>query len=177
MQKLFVVVAATLTLAACNQPSGTTTITSNAETGTTTTTTTGNAPSAAAMGIQPGKWQTTVDVVDSKTSGMPAGIPAPPKPAPTTITACVTPEQAARNPGELLKNAKLDCTIRNSMFSGGKVASEATCKLPNGSMSMRTTGSYTPTELSYDTEQTMKMGPITATQRMHTVSRRVGDCG
>lgn len=175
MQKLSA--AAALALAACSQPSGTATVTSNSETGTVTTATTGSAPTAAAMGIQPGKWETTVTVVDSTTSGMPAGMPKPPVPGPTTITACVTPEQASKNPGELLKKAKLDCTIKNSLFSGGKVASEATCKLPNGSMTMNTTGSYSPTEVSYDTQQTMKMGPITATQKTHTVSRRVGECG
>ena len=171
------VAAATLALAACSQPSGTTTITSNSETGTVTTATSGNAPTAAAMGIQPGKWETTITVVDSTTSGMPAGMPTPPKPGSDDDHRLCHAEQASENPGELLKNAKLDCTIKNSLFSGGKVASEATCKLPNGSMTMNTTGSYSPTEVSYDTQQTMKMGPITATQKMHTVSRRVGECG
>ena len=178
MPKSFLIAATAIALAGCGQPSGTTTITSNSQTGTTTTTTTGNPPpSAAAMGIQPGNWKTTVTVTDSTTTGMPPGMRMPPKMGPQTMTTCVTPEQAARNPADLLKKAKLDCTIQNSVFSGGKVASQATCKLPNGSMTMSTTGTYSPTDLSYDTEQTMKMGPIVATQKMHTVSHRVGDCG
>lgn len=178
MHRLSVVAATAIALAGCSQPSGTTTITSNSATGTTTTTTTGSPPpSAAAMGIQPGKWETVVTVTDSKTTGMPPGMPTPPKIGPQTITACVTPAQAAQNPAEMLRKAKLDCTITNSVFSGGKVASQASCKLPNGKMTMTTTGSYAPTEVSYDTEQVMDMGPIVATQKMHTVSRRVGDCG
>lgn len=177
MHRLSVVAAAAIALAGCSQPSGTTTITSNSATGTTTVSTTGSPPSnAAAMGIQPGKWETTVEVTDSKTTGMPPGMRTPPKIGPQTITACVTPDQASRNPAEALKKAKLDCTITNSVFSGGKVASQASCKLPNGKMTMNTTGSYSPTEVNYDTEQTMTMGPIVASQKMHTVSRRVGEC-
>lgn len=175
MQRLLLIVGTALTVAACSQPTSTTTITSNSATGTVTTS--GNAPSAAALGIQPGKWETTIDVTESKTTGLPQGMRQPPKLGPQKITACVTKEQASRNPAEMLRKAKLDCTISNSIFSGGKVASQVSCKLPNGTMTMNTSGRYSATEVSYDTQQTMTMGPVVASQKMHTVSRRIGDCG
>ena len=169
---------AALALAACGHKTSSTTITTNSETGTVTTS--GDAPlTAASLHMQPGKWETTITTLETKTTGLPAGMPAgmtPPKPAPQTITACVTPDQAAKGPGEMLKNAKVDCTITNSTFAGGKIASDASCKLPNGSMTMKMTGSFTPTEVSYDTDATVSAGPVNATTKTHTVSRRVGEC-
>lgn len=171
------VMAGAIALGACGQQSGTTTITTNSETGATTTTTTGNPPSPAALGIKPGQWETTIDVVDYKVTGAPAGMPAMPKPERQTMSACVTPEMAAKNPIDAIKEAKLNCTISNSVFAGGKVASDATCKMPNGTITTSTTGTYSPTEISYDSNSTMAMGPLTAKTKTHTVSRRIGDCG
>ncbi len=168
--------AGAIALGACGQQSGTTTITTNSATGTTTTTTTGNPPSPASLGIKPGQWETTIEVVDYAVTGAPAGMPAMPKPERQTVSACVTPEQAAKSPLDALKDAKIDCTISNSVFAGGKVASDATCKMPRGTMTTSTTGTYSPTEVAYDSSSTMTMGPITAKTKTHTVSRRVGDC-
>jgi hypothetical protein len=173
-----IVATAALALAACGEKTSSTTITTNSETGTVTTT--GDTPpTAASLNMQPGKWETTITTLETKTSGLPAGMPAgmtPPKPAPQTITACVTPDIASKGPGQMLKNAKADCTIKNNTYTGGKIASEASCKLPNGTMTVNTTGSYSPTEVTYDTESTMSAGPINATTKTHTVSRRVGEC-
>lgn len=173
-----IVATAALALAACGEKTSSTTITTNSETGTVTTT--GDAPpTAASLNMQPGKWETTITTLETKTSGLPAGAPAgmtPPKPGPQTITACVTPDMASKGPGEMLKNAKADCTIKNNTYTSGKIASEASCKLPNGTMTVNTTGSYSPTEVTYDTESTMSAGPINATTKTHTVSRRVGEC-
>ena len=171
------VMAGAIALGACSQQSGTTTITTNSETGVTTATTNGNPPSPASLGIRPGQWETTIDVVDYKVSGAPAGMPAMPKPERQKVSACVTPEMAAKSPLDAIKEAKLDCTISNSVFAGGKVASDATCKTPRGTITTSTTGTYSPTEMSYDSNSTATMGPITATTKTHTVSRRTGDCG
>ncbi|WP_066589708.1 DUF3617 domain-containing protein [Sphingomonas pruni] len=175
---LVLAATATLALAACGEKTSSTTITTNSATGTVTTT--GDAPpTVASLRMQPGKWETTITTLETKTSGLPAGMPAgmtPPKPAPQTITACVTPEQATKGPGEMLKNAKVDCTIKNSTFTGGRIASEASCKLPNGTMTMNTTGSYSPTEVTYDTEAAISAGPVSSTTKTHTVSRRIGEC-
>ncbi len=169
-----------LALAACNQQTGSATITTNSQTGKVTTETTGNAPtSAAALDIKPGKWETTITTLDLKTTGLPKGMPAnmmPPKPGPVKVTACVTAEDAKKGPGEMLKDSKLDCTIKSNTFAGGVVSSDATCKLPNGTMSMKMTGTYTPTEITYDSEASVDAGPVHSVTTKHTVSRRIGDC-
>ena len=119
-----IVATAALALAACGEKTSSTTITTNSETGTVTTT--GDAlPTAASLKMQPGKWETTITTLETKTSGLPAGMPAgmtPPKPAPQTITACVTPDMATKGPGEMLKNAKVDeiwCLSVNDAFVMG----------------------------------------------------------
>ena len=81
-----IVATAALALAACGEKTSSTTITTNSATGTVTST--GDAPpSAAALGLQPGKWETKIEVTDLKMSGIRAGMTVP-KPAPVTATFC-----------------------------------------------------------------------------------------
>jgi hypothetical protein len=170
-----IVATAALALAACGEKSGstTTTITTNSATGTVTST--GDAPpSAATLGLQPGKWETRMEVVESKMSGMPAGMTLP-KTDPTTITTCMTPEQASKGPGNLLKRVKGDCTVNSSTYAGGKIAMEMNCKLPTGTMAMKTTGTYTATSMASDAEVSMT-GKTSMTQKVHSEAHRVGEC-
>jgi ABC-type Fe3+-hydroxamate transport system substrate-binding protein len=162
--------ALALALAACGQKSGsTTTITTNSATGTVTTT--GDAPpSAASLGLQPGKWETKIEVTELKMSGMTV-----PKPAPVTTTTCMSPEQASKGPGELLKQAKADCTVNSSTYAGGKIAMEMNSKLPTGTMAMKTTGTYTATSMASDAEVSMT-GKTSMTQKVHSEAHRVGEC-
>jgi hypothetical protein len=170
---LIVVAATALALAACGEKTSSTTITTNSATGTVTTT--GDAPpSAAALGLQPGKWETKIEVTDLKMSGMPAGMNIP-KPAPMTTTTCMTPDQASKGPGDLLKQAKADCTINSSTYAGGKIAMEMNCKLPTGTMATKTTGTYTATSMTSDAEVSMT-GKTSMTQKVHTEAHRVGEC-
>lgn len=175
-QRVITAALVIIALGACQRPpTGTTTITTNAETGTVATTSTGTAPTAASMGLQPGKWETRMEVVDRKTTGLPAGMTMP-KAAPRIVTSCVTPEQASKGPGEMLKAANASCTATTSTFAGGKIALAMTCKLPNGTLAVKTNGSYSPTEVTTDSEVTMT-GKVSSTEKTHTVARRLGDCG
>lgn len=169
-----IVATAALALAACGEKTSSTTITTNSATGTVTTS--GDAPpSAAALGLQPGKWETRMEVTDIKMSGMPAGMTVP-KPAPMTTTTCMTPEQASKGPGDLLKRADTDCTINSSTYAGGKIAMDMNCKMPTGAMAMKTTGTYTPTSMVTDAEVSMT-GKTSMTQKVHSEAHRVGECG
>jgi hypothetical protein len=166
---------ACLALAGCNKKASET-VTTTANGTTTVESSTGSAPlSAASLGIQPGKWQTTIEVTDLKMTGGPAGMPAMPKPAPMTVTSCMTPEQASKGPGELLKNAKADCTATRNVYEGGKMDVVMTCKMPSGTMSTKTTGTYSPTEMTSDAEVSMS-GAVSMTQKVHTVAKRIGEC-
>lgn len=48
--------------------------------------------------ITPGKWVTTVEIVDVKMPGAPPGVAAAMKGRPTTVSTCITPEQAPGSP-------------------------------------------------------------------------------
>lgn len=172
---------ATAALAACSQQSTTTTADSNTTTSgnttttvsTTTTTTDGTAiPSAAALGIQPGKWETKISILSMEIDGK--AQPAPP--SAQAVTSCMTPEMAAKGPGEMIKNAGVDCTASRSVYAGGKIDAQMTCKLPTGTMSSTTTGTYSPTAMTTDAEATVT-GRMTIKQKIHTEARRVGECG
>ena len=174
---------AALALAGCGKKESTTvTTTANGSTTVTTTaggtTVTGNTDSmsAAALGIKPGKWETTMTVTDVKIANAPAGMPAMPTPQPVTHTSCLTPEQATKGPGEFMKNAKADCTSTRNVYDGGKIDVAMTCKLPGGTtMSTKANGTYSPTEMTSDAEVEMT-GRMSMTQKIHTVAKRVGDC-
>jgi len=162
---------ACLALAACGKKESTTvTTTANG-----TTTVSGSAMSAASLGLKPGKWQTTIEVTDLKMANPPAGMPAMPKPQPVTATTCMTPEQASKGPGELLKNVKADCMMTRNVYQGGKIDVAMTCKMPTGTMTSKSTGTYSPTEMTSDAEVEMT-GRMSMSQKVHTVAKRVGEC-
>ena len=161
-----------LSLAACDQKTGSTTVTTNAATGEVTESRSGEGSPAA--NLQPGKWEIRTQVSDLKMANMPKGVSA--NPPAQTNSVCVTAEQAAKGPAELLKGAGSDCTINSSNFAGGKVESDLTCKMP-GDMTMKskTTGTFTAT--SFTTDQQMEMtGAHPMSQKIHIEGRRIGEC-
>ncbi|MDB5677984.1 DUF3617 domain-containing protein [Sphingomonas bacterium] len=181
--------ALALALAACGQPSSTTTTaTSNttettattattATTPTTTTTastvTTGTAgPTAASLGLQPGKWETRISVTSMEINGVSRAAPS----AGDTVETCLTPEMAAKGPGEMLKKAGVNCTTTTASYSGGRISAQMTCKLPMGTMTSNTTGTYSPTAMTSDADATMT-GRMSMREKIHTEARRVGECG
>ena len=164
--------ACCLALAACGK-SGTTTVTTTAN-GTTTTSSTGAGGDAspADLGIKPGKWETTVQVSDLKMEGMPT---MPSMPPAQKVTSCLTPEQARKGPAEVMKNAKADCVTNRSVFAGGRIDVDLSCKMPSGQIAIRSTGTFSPTEVVTDSEMTTS-GAHAMSQKTHTVARRVGEC-
>jgi hypothetical protein len=172
--KLFVplILIGALPLAACDQKTGSTTLTTNAATGEVKATSTGSGVEMPRL--QPGKWELKTQVSELKMSNMPKG--ANPTPPAQTASLCITAEQAAKGPTELLKNAGSDCTITSNSFKDGKIETDLTCKMP-GDMTMksRTTGTFTAT--SFSTDQQMEVtGAHSMSQKVHTDARRVGVC-
>ncbi len=92
--KLFVplILIGALLLAACDQKTGSTTVTSNAATGEVTETQTGSG--SAITKLEPGKWEVKTQVSDLKMANMPKGVSSTP-PAQTN-SICLTAEQAAK---------------------------------------------------------------------------------
>lgn len=172
--------ALVLTLGACGQPSGTTTTTT--ATGNTTATTTSastlttdgsGVPTAASLGLQPGKWETRISITSMEINGV--SRPAPPGTGGAVLT-CLTPETAARGPGEMLKKAGVNCTTTTASYTGGRIAAQMTCKLPMGTMTSTTTGTYSPTAMTSDADATVT-GRMSMREKIHTEARRVGECG
>lgn len=173
MRSALLIATCACALAACQQKTGTTTITTNSQTGAVTTTGTG--AGAQPLGLKPGQWEVKVQMSDLKMPSMPNAPSAPPA---ITSRTCITPEQAAKGPGDFLKQAKLDCTVTTSSFARGAIAAEMTCKMPGGGageMHSKTTGTYTPTSMTTDAEVTMT-GRVAMSQKVHTEAKRIGEC-
>ncbi|GAA3255709.1 DUF3617 family protein [Sphingomonas yabuuchiae] len=113
-------------------------------------------------------------VSDLKMANMPKGVsPTPPA---QTNSICLTAEQAAKRPAELLKQAQSDCTVKSATFESGKLESELTCRMP-GDMTMhsKTKGSFTATRFTTDQEMEMT-GTHPMSQKVHSESRHIGAC-
>jgi hypothetical protein len=174
VKKLIPLVAlGALALSACgDQKTGSTTLTSNSATGEVVSSETGSG--AETPKLEAGKWEVRTQVSDLKMANMPAGMPA--NPPAQTASVCITPEQAAKGPEEMLKQSGADCTVTSNSFAGGKIESEVNCKLPSEmQMKGKTTGTFTPT--SFTTDQQMEMtGKTTMSQKVHVEAKRIGDC-
>lgn len=126
--------------------------------------------------IQPGQWEvrSTVTAVD-----MPG---APPQmlqmmKKPQTMRHCITAEQAARGPQELLRQSKGECKFTKYALAGGRMDAVMQCNSGKGnSMTATTRGSYTPT--SYEMTSTMVMNGPQGKMTMSSkgTARRLGPC-
>ena len=127
---------------------------------------------AAATPIQPGRWQTSVQITDVKSSipGMAAMMGRP-----TTVSACVTPAQAAAGPRAAIENTNGRCRYSSYAVANGRINSVMACSRPGGTMTVRSSGSYTPTMIEVNGIAAMT-GGMAMTMRTHTISRRVGGC-
>ncbi|OYY75624.1 MAG: hypothetical protein B7Y43_18760 [Sphingomonas sp. 28-62-20] len=124
--------------------------------------------------ILPGKWENRVEIIDVKMPGGPPGVAAAMRGRPTTVTSCITPQQAAMGPQAAL-NADKACRFLRYSAQGGRIASELVCTRPSGTMRMTSQGSYTPT--SYAVTGTGVMtGKMRMTMTTKTTGRRIGGC-
>ncbi|MES2059383.1 MAG: DUF3617 domain-containing protein [Pseudomonadota bacterium] len=124
--------------------------------------------------IQPGKWETRIEILDVKMPGGPPGVAAAMKGKPRVVTACVTPEQAAQGPRDAMK-ADPKCKFSRYSMANGRISSQLVCIRPRGTMTMTSQGSYTPT--SYSTiGQGVMTGKAAMTITTRTNGRRLGPC-
>lgn len=126
------------------------------------------------MLIQPGKWQTTVTVIDMKMPKAPPGMAAAMKGRPMTTSHCVTAEQARQGPRAVLK-ADSGCRFTKYSAANGRIATTMVCNRPGGSMTAVSNGSYTPTSYQM-TGQTTATGQMPMTMTSRAVGKRTGTC-
>ena len=163
---------ALLTLAACSGQSG------NEQAGNGQA---GTAPAAAAAAprptIQPGQWDTTIEIVNVSAPNMPAGMTPPRMPA-RTVSACITPEQAGSpNAGVLSGNSNQPgCTTENYSVSGGRIQGTITCDIQGARTRTTLNGQFTPTSYEMTTQSEAVVGGMTTNTETRITARRTGDC-
>ncbi|WP_425230530.1 DUF3617 domain-containing protein [Sphingomonas sp.] len=125
--------------------------------------------------IQPGRWTTTLTITDIHVPGALPRIAAMMRGHPTTVSACVTPAQAAAGPRAVADRSGGRCRYTSFTMSGGHIEGSMVCAQPGSTMTMHSTGSYTPTSMTMDASgQATGRSPMT--MRSHAVSRRTGAC-
>lgn len=129
----------------------------------------------AAQAVQPGQWDiaTTIDSIDMP--GAPPQVAAMMRGRTTHIKHCISAEDAAKGPQELMKSNK-SCRFTRYSMAGGKLDSEMTCTQGGGTMTAVSTGSFTPT--SFATTGTVTMSGAQAMRMTaSTAGKRIGACG
>ncbi len=132
------------------------------------------AAQAQSAGINPGQWEIAVTINSMDMPGAPPAIANMMKGKTTKVKHCITPEEAARGPQELLKSDK-SCTFTRYSMTGGALSSEMVCKQGGGMMTATTTGSFTPDSFTA-TGRTVSTGGMPMTMTSTSVGQRVGDC-
>ena len=129
---------------------------------------------AQGVGVTPGQWETTVTINSVNMPGQPAMIANMMTGKTTKVKHCITPEEAARGPQDMLKSNKA-CNFTRFSMVGGKMNSEMTCKMGANTMTAVTTGSFTPTGYT-STARTVQTGAMPMTMTSSSTGRLIGPC-
>lgn len=129
------------------------------------------APVVAAPKVNPGQWQATTVIESATMPGVPPEALAMMKGRPTTVTYCLTPEEAEADPEKML-GADKSCKIDRFSLANGKIDAAMTCKTDQGPATMTMKGTYTAD--SYTMASTMQTGQMTMASRMS--AKRLGPC-
>lgn len=135
-----------------------------------------SAPHAVALKLNPGLWETDVEMA---MSGGPANLAGMMKGTKITTRSCITQEQASRPSGEIFAGKERNgCTYSDYSVSDGRIHGKMSCtgESGRGAMTMVMDGKYGGD--SFDVA--MKVDTSAAGQSMaigtHTIGRRVGEC-
>ena len=140
-----------------------------------------------AVSLQPGKWETSVTILSLEGPGLPPGMATAMKSrmAGQKVETCLTPEQAAKPPQDMLGAAK-NCTYEKFEMSGGKMSGSLVCKnapgMPGGDMRATMSGNFASTSYDVTSESTMSMPAMpgraggAVTTKTQVTGKRLGDC-
>ena len=160
MRKL--ALAALTVLAACSSESG-----DEAKEG---------AAAGPATKLNPGQWEITSEVSDITMAYK--DVPPPDKAAmKTTISTCITPEQANRPPAEAFsgsKDGKTNCSYENFYMSRGRINASMNCP---GNTGINIDGNFTPDTMDMNMELATYQGTA-SDMKMNAklTGRRIGPC-
>lgn len=195
MRSTLLVPFAALTLAGCgsapagNATASSTTTTTTATTPTTntsatsqttaTTATSAGIPTAASLGIRPGKWENKVEILDMEMPGAPPQMAAAIRKGmasrqPEAVTSCLSPEDAAKGPANAMLD-KAHCSFTKADTGGGHISTAMTCNMPNGTLSTQGEGVYTPTSYTVEGHGSLT-GRMSMTMHTRTAGKWLGEC-
>ena len=125
--------------------------------------------------VTPGQWEIAVTINAMEMPGAPPGIAAMMVGKTTKIKHCITPEEAARGPQDMLKTNK-SCNFTRYSMTGGRLESEMVCKQGGGTVTATSSGNFTPTGFTATGHSVSSGGGMEMTMTSSTVGRRIGDC-
>ena len=135
----------------------------------------------AALKMEPGQWEATNEILSASAPGLPEQALKQMVGQKTTVSNCVTPEQAAKPSANFLAAQKnSNCTYQDFSMEDGRMTGTMTCsggQVP-GEMEMKMAGEYGAR--SYDMKMDMNAknmpGGMTMTIKARTTGRKIGEC-
>lgn len=137
----------------------------------------GGGGASATTTLQPGQWETTIEIINISAPNMPAGMTPPRMPA-RTVSVCITPEQAGNpNAGVLSGNSnQAGCTTENYSVAGGRIQGTITCDIQGARTRTTINGQFTPTSYEMTTQAEAVVGGMTTNTETRISARRTGEC-
>lgn len=133
------------------------------------------ATSATAQQIQPGQWETVTTVKSVEMPGAPPQVAKMMNGKTTRISHCVTPEDAAKRPEQLVKQDR-SCKMVNFSMRAGKLASEMRCVRDGQTMTIKTNGTFTPTAYTAASSAQSSGDGMNMKIASTASARRIGPC-
>jgi len=133
------------------------------------------AAAAPAQQIQPGQWETVSTVKSVDMPGAPPQIAKMMNGQTTRITHCVTAEDAAKRPEQLVKQDG-SCKMVNFSMRGGTLVSEMRCTRQGQTMTVKTAGRFTPTAYTATSSAVASGGRMNMRIESSVAGRRTGPC-
>ena len=124
--------------------------------------------------MQPGQWEIVTTIKSVDMPGAPPQVVQAMKSRPTRISSCLSAEDAARGPQEMMKTNK-QCRFTHYLKQAGKIDSQMVCSQSGGTMTATTTGTFSPTGFTSNARMVLT-GAQKMTMTATTVGKRVGAC-
>lgn len=133
------------------------------------------------MQIEPGQWEATSEILSASAPGLPADVLKSMVGQKTTVSNCITPEQAAKPSANFLAaQQNSNCTYQDWSMEGGRMTGTMTCTGGGapGQVVMKMNGTYGSTsyDLGMDMNTTGLPNGATMTIKARTTGRRTGEC-
>jgi hypothetical protein len=128
------------------------------------------------LALQPGQWETTVEILRMEMTGMP-GTPMPQTP-PTTVSQCITPEQANKPIEGIMAGGALPegCVSESNNVTDGRIQATFSCAQNNVPTRISMQGVISPTAYEMEMEMSAGEGQTAVRSDMRVRARRLGEC-